>query len=97
LIQYLVLLKVNYLAEVQKCLHHVEREFTENRVVVLQAQVRDVDLDLFAHGAIGLVKSKFLANLEEAFFYFLLNARLELLLHVVKFQILSFKVLERLI
>jgi hypothetical protein len=57
----------------------------------------NVNLHLLAHGSLGLVQAKLLANLEEALFYFLLNSRLKLLLHIIQFKILTLKILERLI
>lgn len=53
----------------------------------------DVDLDLIA-GRVGSL-AEFLANLEEALFNLAFNTRLQLLLHVVKLEILAFEVLER--
>lgn len=93
LVQGLSFLQVDDLAKVEDCLDHVEVKFAEDRVVVVQAQVTHVHLNFFP--VKWNVAPELFANLKKAFFDLPLDTRLELLLHVVKFQILALEILER--
>ena len=93
LIQDLSLVEVDDLAKIQDCLHHIQVELAEYRMVIVKAEMADINLDLFS---CGLPFTEFLANLKETLFDLAFHARFQLLFHVVQFQILSFKVLERL-
>jgi hypothetical protein len=79
---------------VQDSLYTVNLEFTEDWVVVVKAKVAHVDLNLFSFRLLAGINltpvyisrsSEFLSNFEEALLDFSFDARLELLLHVVKF------------
>ena len=63
-------------------------------MVVVKTEVGDVDLDLFSVGYVLTVFAELLPDFEEALLDFPLHSWLELLLHVVKFQVLPFEVLE---
>ena len=82
LVECLALFEVYDLTQIQDCLDHVEVELAEDGMVVMQAKMADVDLDL---GVLGSwVFAKLFADLEEALFYLPLDTRLKLLLHVIE-------------
>ena len=99
-------LQVDDLRVVKNRFYNVDIELAENRMVVMQAQMADIDLDRFtflfniascrARCRRPLGPAKFLSDLEESLFDFLFNSRTQLLLLVVKFEVLPFEVLERL-
>ena len=82
LVESLALFEVNDLTQVEDCLDHVEVELAEDWVVVMQAEMADVDLDLGVLGA--WVFTKLFADLEEALFYLALHSWFQLLFHVVE-------------
>jgi len=82
LVQSLSLLQIDYLRKVQNRLHYVQVKFAEDGMVVVQAEVADVNLDFFT---CVLPFPEFLSDLEETFFDFSLNSWLELFFHVVEF------------
>ena len=92
LVEGLALLQIDYLTEVKNGFHNVKVELAENRMVVVQAQMAHVDLDLLF---CCFSFAEFLSDLEESFFDLSLHPWLQLLLHIVKLKILSFEVLER--
>lgn len=60
-------------------------------MIVVQTEMANVDLNLLLS---RLAFAELLANLEEAFFDLALYTGLQLLLHIVELEILSFEVLE---
>ena len=67
-------------------------------MVVLEAEVGDVDLDFFAHGLEVVANAaEFLPYFEEALFYLLLNRWIQLLLSILYLQLLPRELLQRLI
>jgi len=86
---------------VQDGLYTVNLELTEYWVVVMQTEMADIDLHLFSFSLLAGVNttlafrfSKLLSDFKEAFFNLSFYTRLELLLHVVEFEVLSFEILE---
>ena len=90
----LIFVEVNYLAEGKENFDGVEAELTENGVVVLQTEVRNVNLHFFSH---GVVRAELLLYFKETRFDFLLHTRIQLLLHVLNFKLLSHEQLKGLV
>ena len=80
LVEYLTFLQVYDLTEVEDRLDHIQIEFAEDWVVIVQTQVADVHLYFIT---LCLSLTELFADLEEAFLYLSLNPRLQLFLHVV--------------
>lgn len=92
LIQRLILLQINDLAEVKNRLDHIEIELAEDRMVVVEAKMTHIHLHLLLRdGAISL--AELFLDLKEAFFNLPLNPRLQLFLHVVELEVLALEVL----
>ena len=72
-VQNLVLLQINDLREVKQSFNYIKIELTKNGVVVLQAQVRHIDLNFLRH-RFRFVVSKLLSDFEESLFNFFFNA-----------------------
>ena len=97
LIQSLPFLQINDLTEIENSLDHVQIELAEDRMVVVQAQMADIDLNFLVSSCLttfAIPVTKLLSYLKEALFDLSFNTRLQLLLHVVQLQVLSFEVLE---
>ena len=95
LIQCLSLLQVNNLAKIQDSLDHIKIELAEDGMVVVQAQVADVDLHFLISGSLATFSfAELFADLKEALFDFSFDAGLELLFHVVELEVLPFEILE---
>ena len=59
----------------------------------MKAKMANVNLNFFPFDR--LLATKFLPNFEKALFNLSFNARFELFLHIIKFEVLSFEILER--
>ena len=62
-------------------------------MVVVQAEVADVDLHLFSLNR--LLATELLPDLEKSFLDFPFDPWLQLLLHVVQLEVLAFEILKR--
>ncbi len=93
IIKHLSLVQVNNLWETKKSLNSFKLKFAEDRVVILQTQMTHVHLHFLVHCA-DLV-AKLLSDLEEAFLYFLFDARVQLFLHVLYLERLALELFER--
>ena len=94
LIEGLIFLQVDDLAEVENSLHDVEVELAKDWMVIVETEMAHVNLDLLVLIA-TFTLSKFLSNLKETFLNFTLDTWLQLLLHVVELEVLSLEVLQR--
>jgi hypothetical protein len=79
---------------VQNDFHGFKREFAENWMEVMQAQVRDVNLNIFVLVLILTIFIEFLFYFEKTFFDLFFHLWLELLFKVVHFKILPLEILE---
>ena len=93
IVKHLSLVEVNNLGKTEKSLNSFELEFAKDRVVILQTQMTHIHLHFLIHCA-DLV-AELLSDLEEAFFYFLFDARVQLFLHVLDLERLALKLLKR--
>ena len=80
LVKYLTFLQVDDLTEVEDRFDHIEVEFTEDWVVIVQAEMADVHLHFIS---LSLSLTELFADFKEAFLYLTLDPRFQLLLHVV--------------
>ena len=94
LIEGLIFLQVDDLAEVENSLHDVEVELAKDWMVIVETEMAHVNLDLLVLIA-TFTLSKFLSDLKETFLDFTLDAWLQLLLHVVELEVLALEVLQR--
>ena len=94
LIEGLIFLQVDDLAEVENSFHDVEVELAKDWMVIVETEMAHVNLDLLVLIA-TFTLSKFLSNLKETFLNFSLDTWLQLLLHVVELEVLSLEVLQR--
>ena len=94
LIEGLIFLQVDDLAEVENSFYDVKVELAKDWMVIVETEMAHVNLDLLVLIA-TFTLSKFLSNLKETFLYFSLDTWLQLLLHVVELEVLSLEVLQR--
>lgn len=90
-------LQINYWAVVKNYFDCFQIKFTENRMKIVKTQMRDINLNFVIFTIFIWVLSTvfiFLFYFEKAFFNFFFDLRLQLLLHIEHFQILTFKIFQ---
>ena len=102
----MILLQVDYLTKVENGFDYIQVELAKDWMIIVQTEMADIDLDISARLCcsgllvraiydIDIIATKLFTDLEHTLFYLSFDLWLQLFLHVVKFKLLPFEVLER--